>query len=289
MSRRGYNNLRLKASRFPKATSQNGAVRRTIAVNRKALVNEEEIERLVPLLAEADGVELKLTVPDSDQRSSVIVLDMDVLKAELRQVVFFDTPDLKLSRAGIVVRARRARKGGDAVIKLRPIEPDSLAGRLRRSSDFKIELDIMPGAFVCSGSLKAKVDNSDVREVMQGKRPVRKLFSPEQRFLYAEYAPKGVDLDSLTACGPINLVKSKFALKEYPAVAELWFYPDGSRTLELSMRCAPDEAVRIAADARAFLASRGIEPTGEQQTKTRKALQYFSRLQSNGQQLQATP
>ena len=48
----------------------------------------------------------------------------------------------------------------------------------------------MPGAFVCSGSLKGKVDNTDVKEVMQGKRPIRKLFSPEQRFLYAEYAPK---------------------------------------------------------------------------------------------------
>ena len=292
MSRRAYTNLRLKASRFPKATSQSGAVTRTSAAKRKALVKEEEIERLLQLLGETEDVEdveLKLTVPDSDQRSAVIVLDMDVLKAEVRQVVFFDTSDLKLSRAGIIVRARRARKGGDAVIKLRPIEPDSLAGRLRHSSDFKVELDVMPGAFVCSGSLKGKVDNADVKEVIQGTRPVRKLFSPEQRFLYAEYAPKGVDLDSLTACGPINIVKSKFALKEYEAVAELCFYPDGSRILELSMKCAPAKAVHVAAEARAFLSSRGIDPTGEQQTKTNKALQYFSRLHSNGQQVGATP
>jgi len=218
-----------------------------------------------------------------------MVLDIDVLQAELRQVVFFDTHDLRLSRAGVVVRARRARKGGDAIIKLRPIEPDNLASKLRRSRDFKIELDVMPGAFVCSGSLKGKVDNTDVKEVMRGKRPIRKLFSPEQRFLYAEYAPKGVDLDSLTACGPINVVKSKFALKEYAAAAELWFYPDGSRILELSMKCAPAEAVHVAAEARAFLSSKGINPTGEQQTKTRKALQYFSRLNSNNQRPSATP
>ena len=156
MSRRGYINLRLKASRFPKTTSQSGGVTRTSAVNRKALVKEEEIERLLQLLGEADDVELKLTVPDSDHRSAVSVLDMDVLKAELRQVVFFDTPDLRLSRAGIVVRARRARKGGDAVIKLRPIEPDNLAGRLRRSSDFKIELDVMPGCLRLLGFLEGE-------------------------------------------------------------------------------------------------------------------------------------
>jgi hypothetical protein len=290
MGRRSYVNLRLAASRFARPTSQNdGAVTRTIAVNRKKLATDEEIEQLLHLLEEADGVELKLTVPDSDQRSAVMALDVDVLKAELRQVVFFDTPDLRLSRAGVVVRARRARKGGDAVIKLRPIQPDHLSGRLRRSSAFKVELDVMPGAFVCSGSLKGEVDNTDVKEVMLGKRPIRKLFSPEQRFLYVEYAPKDIDLDSLTVCGPINVVKSKFVLDGYSAAAELWFYPDGSRILELSMKCAPAEAVHVAAEARAFLSSRGINPTGEQQTKTRKALQYFSRLNANSQRSGASP
>jgi hypothetical protein len=257
--------------------------------HRKILASEEEIVELLHLLGEANSVELKLTVPDSDQRSAVMALGVDVLKAEFRQVVFFDTPDLRLSRAGVVVQARRARKGGDAVIKLRPIHQGHLPGKLLRSNDFKIELDVMPGAFVCSASLKGEVDNTDVKEVMQGTRPIRKLFSPEQRFFYVEYAPKGLDLDSLTACGPINLVKSKFPLDEHAAVAELWFYPDGSRVLELSMKCAPGEAVRVATDARAFLASRGIDPTGEQQTKTRKALQYFSRLSSNREQVGATP
>ncbi len=46
---------------------------------------------------------------------------MDPLEAEIRQVVFFDTPDLALSEAGVVVRARRMQGGGgDTVIKLRP-------------------------------------------------------------------------------------------------------------------------------------------------------------------------
>jgi hypothetical protein len=46
------------------------------------------------LIGDSDSVELKLTVPESDQRSTVAALGMDPLDAELRQVYFFDTPDL---------------------------------------------------------------------------------------------------------------------------------------------------------------------------------------------------
>ena len=64
-------------------------------------------------------------------------------------------------------------------------------------------------------------------------------------------------------------------------MAELWFYPDGTRILELSVKCMPDEAFNLAVATRAALTRHGITFTGEQQTKTRKALQYFSRLHGN--------
>ena len=59
-------------------------------------------------------------------------------------------------------------------------------------------------------------------------------------------------------------------------VIELWLYPDGSRILELSTKCATSEAFQVAAETRAFLVGRGVRPTGGQQTKTRKALEFFS-------------
>jgi hypothetical protein len=53
--------------------------------------------------------------------------------------------------------------------------------------------------------------------------------------------------------------------------------------LELSTKCAPSEAFQVAAETRAFLTQRGIDLTGEQQTKTKKALEFFSkRLQAEG-------
>jgi hypothetical protein len=56
----------------------------------------------------------------------------------------------------------------------------------------------------------------------------------------------------------------------------MWIYPDGSRILELSTRCETSEAFQVAAEVRAFLVQRGIDLSGEQETKTRKALEYFS-------------
>ena len=47
----------------------------------------ERFEELMTLLQGADSVELKLTVPDGDQRSAVQALQMDPLEAEVRQVL----------------------------------------------------------------------------------------------------------------------------------------------------------------------------------------------------------
>ena len=60
-------------------------------------------------------------------------------------------------------------------------------------------------------------------------------------------------------------------------VAELWFYPDGSRILELSTKCAPAEALQVAGEVKAYLSEVGIDLTGRQQTKTRTALNFFSK------------
>jgi hypothetical protein len=75
------------------------------------------------------------------------------------------------------------------------------------------------------------------------------------------------------------VLKLKFAPEGYVRrlVAELWLYPDNSMILELSTKCAPSETFQVAAETRAFLTQKGVDLTGEQETKTKKALQYFSK------------
>ena len=138
----------------------------------------------------------------------------------------------------------------------------------------------MPGGFVCSARLKADLRAGKVKEVTSGKRPQGSLFNKQQRAFFTQSLPDGVDvdLDALSVLGPITVLKLKFHPEGYDRkmVAELWLYPDGSRILELSTKCAPAEAFDVAARTRVFLESRGIDLTGAQQTKTRTALEYFS-------------
>ena len=46
--------------------------------------------------------------------------------------------------------------------------------------------------------------------------------------------------------------------------------------LELSTKCEPSEAFDVAAETRAFLSERGVDLEGDQEAKTRKALEFFS-------------
>jgi hypothetical protein len=242
-------------------------------------LSDESLVEMLSLIEDADSVELKMTVPEAAQRSAVAALDMDPLEAQIRQVFFFDTPDLSLNQRGVVVRARRVqRKGDDSVVKLRPVVPDELPEDLRHSSSFVVEVDAMPGGYVCSASMKGVVKREGVKETVAGGQPLRKLFSKEQRAFYAAHSPEGVGLDDLSILGPIFVLKLKSSPGEYDRtlVTELWLYPDGSRILELSTKCATSEAFQVAAETRAFLAGHGIHVTGEQQTKTHKALEFFS-------------
>ncbi|HET6686711.1 MAG TPA: hypothetical protein VFH02_09325 [Jiangellaceae bacterium] len=56
----------------------------------------------------------------------------------------------------------------------------------------------------------------------------------------------------------------------------MWLYPDGSRILELSTKCGPGESLNVAVEVRRFLEAKGVETGGQQQTKTRTALEFFS-------------
>ena len=243
-------------------------------------LSDQQLLDFSGLVGEADSVELKLSVPERHQRSAIAALGLDPLDAQVRLVHFFDTPELDLERTGVVVRARRVQgKGDDSVIKLRPVVPSELPAGLRRSEGFFVEVDAMPGGFVCSASLKGRPKPPGIRETLHAGRSLRRLFSKEQRAFYAEHAPAGIELDDLRMLGPIFVLKLKGVPEGFGRrlVVELWLYPDGARILELSTKCAPSEAFQVAAELRTYLVSCGLRASTAQQTKTRKALEFFAR------------
>ena len=242
--------------------------------------SNEEIVRLLELLKGADSVELKLTVPEPHQRSTVTALELDPLEAQIRQVFFFDTPELALDAHGVVVRARRIQgKGGDSIVKLRPVVPSELPEELRRSGAFRVEVDALPGGFVCSGTLKGSPDSDDVLRAASGKLPLRKLFSKEQRQLYAAHAPEGSGSTTSRSSGRSS--SSSCACSRRASDASSWRRCGSTRTAPASSSCrraaGRTRPSRSPPRLRAFLVQHGVDLSGEQETKTRKALEYFAR------------
>jgi hypothetical protein len=250
-----------------------------VATRAPSRIPDEQLPEFLKLVGESDSVELKLTLPESEHYAAARSLGLDVLDAQLRQVFFFDTPGLDLNAAGLVLRARRIqRRPGDAIVKLRPAVPSTFPKALRRNEGFKVEVDAMPGGYTCSASLRERIDNADVRQVILGKRALETLFSKEQKRLMSKHMPEDLDLGDVAVLGPIVVLKLKFdpAQLGRRMVAEVWLYPDGSRVLELSTKCEPGQAFQVAAEARAFLVEHGVDLEGEQQAKTAKALEFFA-------------
>ena len=248
-------------------------------------LSPQEMSAVLKLLKDSGSVELKMTIPAEGHRAAARSIGLDAVEAQPRQAYFFDTPDLALNRAGIILRARRIQGGkGDTVVKVRPVDPAKVDPALRRSDSFKVELDAMPGGFVCSASFKGTCSGSEVVDVASGAMPLRRLFSKEQLAFFNERAPKKINMDKLVVLGPILLLRVKQNIKELGRglVMELWIYPDGSHVLEISTKCEPGEAFQVAAEFRAFLAARGIEAGAEQESKTRTALQYFKQRMDAG-------
>lgn len=242
-------------------------------------LSDEQVAEVLALIKHSKTVELKVTVPEGSYRSTALALGIDALQAQLRQVVFFDTPDLALNKSGVVVRARRSQGAADdTVIKLRPVVPENLPGELRALPEFGIEVDALPGGFVCSASFKGELTKNRVRDVMLGQRPISKLFTAGQRDFYTAHAPDGVGLDHLSVLGPLNVLKLKFTPEGFARklAVELWLYPDGSRILELSTKCRPDEAFQVAAETRSYLVGHGVDLGAEQSMKTASALNFFT-------------
>jgi hypothetical protein len=252
----------------------------TRTTKRLVELSGEELGELVTLIGGSDSVELKVTLPVSEHRATVRALELDPLDAQIRQVFFFDTPELALYKSGVAVRARRVQgRNGDTVVKLRPIKPDDLPEDVRRSASMNVEVDAMPGGYVCSASMKGKAPNAEVRAAIQGERPVSKLFSKEQRAFFAEHAPDGVKLNQLSILGPVFVLKETIVPRKYGRrmVAEVWLLPNGQRILELSTKCQPSEAFQVGLETRAYLEGLGLELNVDPQTKTKATLGFFSR------------
>jgi len=242
-------------------------------------LSTDDLIKVLDLLKGSNSVELKVMVPDT-HRGAIKALGFDPVQAEPRQTYFFDTPDLALNKAGLIVRARRSPGDkGDTVVKLRPVDPVALDADLRRDEAFKIEVDVNPGGYVCSASAKGRCTAQEVLDVSNGNTPLSSIFSRKQRDFFRAHAPAGLTMKQLVSLGPTFLLRLKQQPRDFdrPVVVELWLYPDGSRIFEISTKGSPEEAVQLGASFRVFVAKCGIPLPKKAVMKTASALEFHSK------------
>ena len=206
---------------------------------------------------------------------------MDPLGAQVRLVYFFDTPDLALeSRRRSGARAPRGGQGRRlgrqaATGRARPTCPR----RPRSRACCMVEVDAMPGRLRLLGVAQGRCRRRRCRTSPRDPRRCASCSPRSSAPSSPTHAPEGIGFEDLSILGPIFVLKLKAAPPGFARkmVVELWLYPDGTRILELSTKCAPPEAFQVAAESRAFLAERDIKVGGAQTTKTRKALEFFSK------------
>lgn len=255
---------------------------------REPLSGEQILEMMEKALA-MDSVELKLMVPD-EQRMTLANLGADPLKAQIRQVYFFDTPDLQLYESGVIVRARRSQNDDDdTVIKRRPVEADDIPKAVRDSPHFKLELDATRSGYVISGSMKGKRPPGTLLETLARERPLSKLFTKEQRSFMDSLGVEAGIWESLIPLGPMNVIKLKYDARgiSAPVTIEQWHYPGESPAVEISVTARPaGETIRLLSEARQFLRDKGLSAGEDNQTsKTRGALAFLSRQAGLSNQL----
>ena len=241
-------------------------------------LSERELRELLARAHGIDTVQVRIAVPEERRFTTAAALGVDPLNAPAGEAFFFDTPDLALHHAGIAVHGRRvADHRSSLTVTVRPIVPHELPARVCLSKRFRLEVEVLPGSYVCSGSLRGAPDDHALDVAIAGRRPVTRALSKQQRAFLADHAP-AADPDDLRPLGPLDLLKLKVTPEgaERRLGIEVWTYPDGSRVTQISIRAKRAKALPAIAELRGFLVDRGIGLSAVQQAKARAALEQLA-------------
>ena len=235
--------------------------------------------RYAKLLAGAEAIEIKATIPQSQVAAALRRYGLTERNDDERYVYFFDTPDLKLLKAGIIARARRVVGGEhDSTIKFRPVDPSRVGKQWRKYKDFKIEADASEKGIVKSASFSMPVAKGLIKRVAAGEKGIAALFTEEQEAFLAEMAGRASDFSSLAVLGPLRAQRWDFEdpACPWPITAELWRRADGARLMEVSVKAPAVQGAAVMAGFMAFLAEVGAERDQSQQAKTHWALDFHA-------------
>ena len=232
-------------------------------------------------MAAVDAVEIKLTIrPDQELRRRA-GMEVDEDTAEVRLIYFYDTPDLDLFEAGVVLRARLVRgDADDSTVKFRPVEAASIAERLaERLKGFKLEADWVGDdrsaprrlryRSSATRSTRSRREAGHRQVVLQGPGALPQRASTKGRSISANCASW-----ARFECCAGSQSHETFPLRADARGMEASGRRGAGRGLD---QRRPTKRARPKRSSTRICASSGLDPEGAQETKTRTALEYFAR------------
>ena len=164
-------------------------------------VEQQTRGRYAKLLAGAEAIEIKATIPQSQVKAALKRYNLTERNDDERYIYFFDTPRLDLLKSGIVARARRVvGDEHDSTIKFRPVDPARVGKQWRKYKDFKIEADASEKGIVKSASFSMPVAKGLIKKVVAGDKGIAALFTEEQEEFLKEMSGKVPDLVEARRC-----------------------------------------------------------------------------------------
>ena len=241
---------------------------------------DDVIKTEVQLNPAIRAVEVKLTARIEDEDLVLGLLKESGEDAEERVVYFFDTPGLDLFDAGLVLRARKKHGDvDDTTVKLRPVDPARIPVDWTTTEGFEVEMDRVGDNQIISAKLTAEQDEGEIDEAVDGRRPLRRLFSSDQERLITEFGPTRRRVGGADHHGARSGSRSGRSTRRSSgtrwsrSVGSSPTAPTLSSCRSRSSRARPR---RLPATSRAYLESLGLDVGGDQQTKTRGALTFFT-------------
>lgn len=224
---------------------------------------------------EGSRAELKVMVDEAaiDDVRAALGLEHDL--AQERAVWFYDSETLDLLGAGVILRARSVHgDDDDSTVKIRPLAAEEVDPVWFEEAGFKCEVDANPVAAASSCSFTTEQAEDQIEEAADGERDLDSLFSSEQEDFLAAHGPPDFKWSELAPLGPIDALVWKLESDDLPAAltAEHWQLP-GARMLEVSIKIDAGETQEGMEELLAWLADRDVPLAGEQESKTRRALE----------------
>jgi hypothetical protein len=224
-----------------------------------------------------ENVELKIDLADPAAALASLGFT-DSAAATQRDVWFYDTAQLGLYDAGVILRARKVHGGADdSTVKARPMFASEVpAGWLARPGA-KCEVDRLLDRQSSACSLTRDVAAGQIDDTGNGRAPISSLFDGEQ-LIFLGSVDGAVDLSSLLTLGPIASTVWEIAPAELaaPLSFERWILRDGSVLLEVSTRVPHDAGDSAAAALTEWLAAHALAIAPTQDSKTRAALLLYT-------------